>query len=150
MASPYPVGLSTILPGNQSFIVVAAPGATNGAFRIDHMGGTESVATRRSEYGASDSSWIRFVANKYIVSIQVKIAEDVTTFESIYTLGNLYDVYIKRSSADTKYDKIASTMLAEQPKEVPEDGNAHRTLQITFEGGTYTAGVAGASVPILA
>lgn len=150
MANPYPVGLGSILPGNQSFIIIAAAGATTGALRIDHMGGTESVATRRSEYGASDSIWIRFVANKFIASMQVKIAEDIAVFESLYTLGALFDIYVKRSSGATTYDKIGSTMLAEIPKEVPEDGNAHRTIQITFEGGIYTAGVAAGTLPTLA
>lgn len=146
----YPVSLTTILPGNQSFLVVAAPGATTGAFRLDHQGGTITVATRRSDYGNSASSWVSKIANKYEAAVQVTVAEDATTLESIYTLGSVFDVYVKRSSGATTYDKLASCLFAEQPKEIPEDGQSHRTIQVMFEGGTYTAGIAAGSVPTLA
>jgi hypothetical protein len=143
----YPVGTSTILPGNQSFAVVAAPGATTGATRLDHQGGNFLNSVRSSEYGASDSPWIRNIANKFSSGWTCTVAEDATTLESILAMGTRFDVYVKRSSGATTYDKIADALLVTQEKAAPEDGSAHRTIQVAFVGGVFSTGVAAGSVP---
>lgn len=149
MASIYPVSRVTILPGNGSFAVIALTGGTTGT-RVDHMGGSIDVVARTSEYGASSSSWVLDITNKYRVNaVRLKVAEDVTTLESFaaLTLGAYVDVYIKRSSAATTYDVCTGAVFAGEPKELPEDGSNHRTFELTWQGGIYTAGIAAGLVP---
>ena len=144
---PYPVSLTSILPGDQSFIVVATPGATSGAFRVNVEQGDWANDVAVSDYAASDSAWINKITNKYRGSYTCTVAEDVTALEGIIAMGNRFDVYVKRSSGATTYDKLANCILTGAPKTLPESGDSHRKFTLTFEGGIYTAGIAAASVP---
>jgi hypothetical protein len=147
---PYPVATSSILPGNQSFIVVAAAGAASNAVRVDHMGGRWGNQARVSQYGASDSSYIREIANKFSMEFTCTAAEDVVDIETLLVLGNRMDIYVKRSSGATTYDKLADCVMTVQDKDVPESGDAHRTISLRWGGGTFTPDVASGTVPTLA
>lgn len=146
----YPNAVDDILPGNQSFLVIAAVGASSGAIRIDVQNGQWQNGVRSSEYGASDSAWIRKIANKYQSAYTCTVAEEDIALESIAAMGERFDVYVKRSSGSTTYDKLGDALLETQAKELPESGDAHRTIQCVFGGGVYTAGVASGTVPTLA
>lgn len=80
---PYPTGTSDILPGNLSFVVVAAAGASSNAVRIDHQGGTWDNASRTSEYGASDSAYVRDIVNKFKMIWTCTVAEGTTDRKSV-------------------------------------------------------------------
>lgn len=152
MPSVYPVSVITILPGNGSFAVIALTGGATGT-RVDHQGGSIDVVARTSEYGASSSSWVFDIPNKYRVNaVNLNVAEDVTTLESFaaLALGSYVDIYVKRSSNATTYDRVVGAVFAGQPKELPEDGNAHRMFQLTWTGGVFTAGIAAGLVPTYA
>lgn len=151
MPSVYPVSTITILPGNGSFAVIALTGGGTGT-RVDHQGGSIQVMADVSQYAASSSSWKSRIANKFDAVITLNVAEDVTTLESFAALGlGVYvDVYVKRSSNATTYDRLVGAMLTGEPKEVPEDGSAHRSFSLTWEGGVYTAGIAAGLVPTYA
>lgn len=147
---PYPVGTSSILPGNLSFVVVAAAGASSNAVRVDHMGGRWGNQARVSQYGASDSASIREIANKFFVDFTCTVAEDVVDIETLLVLGNRMDIYVKRSSGATTYDKLADCVLTTEDKDVPESGDAHRTISLRWGGGVFTPDVAAGTVPTLA
>lgn len=144
---PYPVSHLTVLPGNQSFLVLALPGATTGGIRLDHEGGTNPVEALASTYSSSASSWQRKIANKLTAGVEVTVGEDVSSIEAIIGLATYMDVYIKRSSAATTYDKIAGALVESFSKTISEDGQSHRRLAVRISGGDYTAGVAATAVP---
>ena len=147
----YPAGITSVLPGDQSFLVIAAAGTAGGApggTRIDHMGGSIDLSGRTSEYANSSSSWISDIFNKAKVTGTFRVAEDQTSLQASFAIGTRVDLYVKRSSNATTYDKLASTLFTAQPKEIPEDGSNHRTLTLNFSGGTFSEGLAVGSVPL--
>lgn len=147
----YPGAIDDILPGNQSFLVIAPAGTAGGApggVRVDHMGGRVDLSTMASPYASSASSWTFRIANKYDIKAgEFRVAEEDASFQALVASGTYVDVYIKRSNNSLTYDSIETTMMTVYSKEIPEDGTNHRVLLLTFEGGIFTENVAAGSVP---